>query len=433
MFRAAANGKAGKLPVAVNSSVPSSSLPAQTAVDVQDKADSGDSSDEKPEAYVILSSGSFARSIILRRIAVWATVALAVYQLRDFIGIFMGTFVLSIVGNSMVTRAQQTLPAFARKRRLIVAAMYILTVAAVVALGFIYLPGITQEAAEIVYKVQRNEDPYRIISDRLRLVLGEKSTDQLERFLLMAVSQADTELLDMTMTGNRAQRSQALQAVLKKYSGQLMSYLATAVTATSRFALQSVVSLIFSFMIVIDFDTIQRGLHSLCNSRLSVFYEEIAPAVATFARIFGRALQAQSAIALTNTLLTAIGMLIFNIKGLGPLSLVVFLCSFVPVAGVILSTVPISMMALVDGGVVKVGFVLVMVVLIHAVEAYILNPAIYSVHLKLHPIMALGVIVFAEHALGVWGLLVAVPLAVFFIEHLIMRKPVTIEELPVNA
>ena len=51
-----------------------------------------------------------------------------------------------------------------------------------------------------------------------------------------------------------------------------------------------------------------------------------------------------------------------------------------------------------------------------------------AVHLKLHPIMALGVLVVAEHAVGVWGLLVAVPMAVFIIEHLIMRAPITIEE-----
>jgi hypothetical protein len=31
--------------------------------------------------------------------------------------------------------------------------------------------------------------------------------------------------------------------------------------------------------------------------------------------------------------------------------------------------------------------------------------AIYSAHLKLHPLMVLSVLVIAEHSLGVWGLL----------------------------
>ena len=55
----------------------------------------------------------------------------------------------------------------------------------------------------------------------------------------------------------------------------------------------------------------------------------------------------------------------------------------------------------------QLGFVVAMVTGIHFVEAYLLNPAIYSAHLKLHPLMVLTVLVVAEHSLGVWGLLLA--------------------------
>ena len=48
-----------------------------------------------------------------------------------------------------------------------------------------------------------------------------------------------------------------------------------------------------------------------------------------------------------------------------------------------------------------------MVAGIHFVEAYLLNPAIYSAHLKLHPLLVISTLVVAEHSLGVWGLLLA--------------------------
>ena len=48
-----------------------------------------------------------------------------------------------------------------------------------------------------------------------------------------------------------------------------------------------------------------------------------------------------------------------------------------------------------------------MVVGIHFIEAYLLNPVIYASHLKLHPLIVLSVLVVAEHSLGVWGLLLA--------------------------
>ena len=55
----------------------------------------------------------------------------------------------------------------------------------------------------------------------------------------------------------------------------------------------------------------------------------------------------------------------------------------------------------------QLGLVILMVTGIHFIEAYGLNPAIYSAHLKLHPLMVLTVLVVAEHTLGVWGLLLA--------------------------
>jgi predicted PurR-regulated permease PerM len=107
----------------------------------------------------------------------------------------------------------------------------------------------------------------------------------------------------------------------------------------------SLVSLIFSFMLVWDMPAIRRGVQSLKQSRLSIVYEEIAPVIGTFGAIFGKAMQAQSAIAVVNTALTALGLLVLQVSGVGFLSVLVFLCSFVPVAGVIISTVPIGLVA----------------------------------------------------------------------------------------
>ena len=55
----------------------------------------------------------------------------------------------------------------------------------------------------------------------------------------------------------------------------------------------------------------------------------------------------------------------------------------------------------------QLALVIAMVTCVHFVEAYGLNPIIYSAHLKLHPLMVLTVLVVAEHSLGVWGLLLA--------------------------
>ena len=58
-----------------------------------------------------------------------------------------------------------------------------------------------------------------------------------------------------------------------------------------------------------------------------------------------------------------------------------------------------------------------------------LNPAIYSAHLKLHPLMVLSALVVAEHSMGVWGLLLAVPMTVFALDYLIRYPDSSVTEV----
>lgn len=52
-------------------------------------------------------------------------------------------------------------------------------------------------------------------------------------------------------------------------------------------------SLVLSFMVVWDLPAISRGVSSLQTSRLAPIYNEVAPSVAVFGQLFGKALQAQ--------------------------------------------------------------------------------------------------------------------------------------------
>lgn len=54
-----------------------------------------------------------------------------------------------------------------------------------------------------------------------------------------------------------------------------------------------------------------------------------------------------------------------------------------------------------------------------------LNPLIYGRHLRLHPLAVLVILVIAEHLVGVWGLLLGVPIAAFVLKYVIEGQPVT--------
>lgn len=142
---------------------------------------------------------------------------------------------------------------------------------------------------------------------------------------------------------------------------------------------------------------------------------ELAPAIGEFCALLGRSFEAQSIIALVNTTLTTIGMGILGLPGIGFLSLLCLICSFIPLFGILLSTLPMCVVALTEYGPMRAFAVVVMVAIVHLIEAYFLNPQIYSAHLKLPPLVVLMVLYIGEHAGGVMGLILAVPLTVYLL------------------
>jgi predicted PurR-regulated permease PerM len=178
-------------------------------------------------------------------------------------------------------------------------------------------------------------------------------------------------------------------------------------------------ALLFSFLVLIDLSRIKRGIGRLRNSRVGDFYDEAAQPIARFGILVGRAIEAQASIAFVNTVLTLIGMLLLDIPLVAMLSVIVFLCSFVPVLGVFISTVPITLVALNAGGLGLSAAAIGMVVVIHAVEAYVLNPMIYGKHLKLNPVLTLIILYVGYHAFGLWGMLLGVPVARYFIHDVL--------------
>jgi predicted PurR-regulated permease PerM len=64
------------------------------------------------------------------------------------------------------------------------------------------------------------------------------------------------------------------------------------------------------------------------------------------------------------------------------------------------------------------------ILVIHAIEAYMLNPLIYGRHLRLHPVAVLLILIIAEHLVGVWGLLLGVPIAAFVLKYLVEGQPI---------
>ena len=187
-------------------------------------------------------------------------------------------------------------------------------------------------------------------------------------------------------------------------------------------------SLIFSFIIVWDFPRLVGAYYNLEErTRAGPFFQVVRETFSPFGRVLAQALGAQTVIALVNTALTAIGMAILGIPSIEVLSVIVFLCSFIPVAGVFISSTPICFVTLGNNGIGDMMLFIGIVTLVHFIEAYFLNRRIYGAHLHMHPLVVLVLLVISYHLLGLWGLLLATPVTAYLF-HYVLKKPDTEED-----
>lgn len=193
----------------------------------------------------------------------------------------------------------------------------------------------------------------------------------------------------------------------------------------ARLAWQIVVStllaLLFSFMLVMDWQRIAARVSLLSQSRVRTFYLGAAPHLVAFGEVLGKALRAQAIIATCNCVLTAIGLAWLGVPKVALLTAVVFICGFIPILGTFLSSIPILLIGLVDphhGGLAMVAKLLLLILVVHAFEAYILNPRITGGVLRVHPLLVLVLLVMGERFFGVWGMVVGVPIGYYIISVL---------------
>jgi hypothetical protein len=181
-------------------------------------------------------------------------------------------------------------------------------------------------------------------------------------------------------------------------------------------------AMLFSFLIMFDLPHLSKGVRHLRFTRLSEAYHETADSIILFAKVVGENFRAQLIISAINTVLTAICLHILGINAVALLCTLVFICGLIPVLGMLISSVPIVLMAINGGGMELGLWAIVMIIAIHMIETYILNPRIVSSVMHINPVMTLIILYIAHSVIGMWGMLLGVPIAVYVYRKI--SKPV---------
>ena len=225
----------------------------------------------------------------------------------------------------------------------------------------------------------------------------------------------------LTDEGSRKKVSDLVGKVVDELSpAAVVSDAARIMQAVGRLLLFMFLSVILSLLVLWDPTFVRVGEEQVRASAIGWMYDEVAPTVQAFFVIVSKVFDAQIVIALVNTTLTLAGMIFLGIPGALFLSGVVFFCGLIPVFGAVISGAFILVAAIAHPphSLWLVFEALLMVLLVHALEAYVLNPRIMGGHLHMHPFVVMLSLLVSEHFFGIWGVLLGVPAVTYAIQLL---------------
>ncbi|MDR3295084.1 MAG: AI-2E family transporter [Clostridiales Family XIII bacterium] len=181
------------------------------------------------------------------------------------------------------------------------------------------------------------------------------------------------------------------------------------------FSLNFLLALLLSFLLLLEKERIKKFGEVLEKSRIAFMYSYFMNFGRNFVKTFAQVMNVQVTIAFINCILSIILLTILGFPQVMGLSIMIFILGLIPVAGVLISLIPLSLVAFNLGGLPKVVAVLIMIAFIHAIEAYVLSPKLMSNKTALPVSLVFIILVVAEHYLNVWGLLIGVPLFIFLL------------------
>ncbi|CAB1248124.1 AI-2E family transporter [Clostridium sp. WLY-B-L2] len=185
-----------------------------------------------------------------------------------------------------------------------------------------------------------------------------------------------------------------------------------------KWSLNTFISIMLSLFFMLEKHKIISFLKKFKHSKISGLYEYLCFFGENFLNTFGKVIQAQILIAFFNTIVSIIMLSILNFPQLVTIGFMIFILSLIPIAGVIISLIPLCIIAFSIGGFTKVVYVLIMIAIIHAIESYILNPKLMSSKVQLPIFFTFIVLIVSEHLMGIWGLLIGIPLFIFILNLL---------------
>lgn len=205
--------------------------------------------------------------------------------------------------------------------------------------------------------------------------------------------------------------------------GQILSILKTSFFGTSGFfattsvVIGSVINFVMTFVLAFYLALEERGVQKFLRLIVPKHKEEyISDLWERAQRKIGLWMQGQLLLSLFVALLVYIPMLILDMPYATLLAVLAFMGELIPMVGLTLATIPALFLAWVHGGVPLLGIVAVIYFIVGQLENHVLYPKVMNKMVGVPSVVVIISIVIGAKLAGIWGVVLAVPLASILME-----------------
>lgn len=201
------------------------------------------------------------------------------------------------------------------------------------------------------------------------------------------------------------------------YLNQGVSFILKSFTNISQSIFNVVIAFLLSLFFLVGKKSIKDFTMGFKHNKFAFLYSEIEFLGVRFMHSFGKVIEAQIIIALVTAILTAIFLFLMNFPQLLILTIIVFVLALIPVVGSIIALVPLCITAFTIGGITKVVYLLILDGILQLFIGYVLGPKLMSSIAKIPVFFTIIVLIISQHFLGVWGLLLGIPIFSFIMDE----------------
>ncbi|MFD8912007.1 AI-2E family transporter [Streptomyces sp. NPDC059575] len=199
--------------------------------------------------------------------------------------------------------------------------------------------------------------------------------------------------------------------LLEKFGGTAVSNVISGVSIVGESIAIAVLALLLVFFFLRDSHRALKALRTLAPGGTADLMEAMARRA--FEAIEGF-MRGTTLIALIDAVCITIGLLILRVPGAVGLGALVFVSAYIPYLGAFLSGAVAVLVALADRGFVIALWALGVVLAVQVLEGHVLQPAIQSRTVQMHPAVVMLTITAGASVAGILGMLLAVPLTAAF-------------------